>query len=94
MLDKSKSERKNLPVTKSQNRNQYQNRGGDSGVSAYEIGTDSITVKFKDGALYLYNNSSAGSANIEKMKQLAVAGMGLNSFISSVVKKGYASKLR
>jgi hypothetical protein len=74
--------------------NQYQNSGGNSGVSAYEIGTDSITVQFKDGAAYLYNNASAGSANIEKMKQLAIAGVGLNSFISTVVKKGYASKLR
>jgi hypothetical protein len=74
--------------------NQYQNRGGNSGVSAYEIGSDSITVQFKDGAVYLYNNESAGSANIEKMKQLAIGGEGLNSFISTVVKKGYASKLR
>ena len=74
--------------------NHYQNRGGNSGVAAYEIGPDSITVQFKDGAVYLYTNASAGSANIEQMKQLAIAGVGLNSFISTTVRKAYASKLR
>ncbi len=72
----------------------YRNLGGDSGISAYEIGPDSITVQFKGGATYLYTNQSAGSANIDHMKQLARAGQGLNSFISRVVKKGYARKLR
>ncbi|MBE2186563.1 MAG: hypothetical protein IAE99_07300 [Rhodothermales bacterium] len=72
----------------------YRNLGGDSGITAYEIGTDSITVEFKGGATYLYTNQSAGSGNIEQMKQLAQAGSGLNSFISRVVKKGYARKLR
>jgi len=31
---------------------------------------------------------------IEQMKDLAIAGQGLNSFISKVVRKRYASKLR
>ena len=72
----------------------YKNLGGNSGVKAYEIGDDSITVQFKDGAIYLYTNGSAGSSAIEKMKALAVSGSGLNSFISSTVKKGYARKIR
>jgi hypothetical protein len=72
----------------------YRNLGGDSGVAAYEIGSDSIKVQFRDGAVYLYNSQSAGSSNIEQMKSLATSGQGLNSFISRVVKKGYASKLR
>jgi hypothetical protein len=72
----------------------YKNLGGDSGVSSYEIGSDYIIVEFRDGAAYLYNNESAGAGNIVKMKELAIAGVGLNSFISKVVKKGYASKLR
>lgn len=72
----------------------YKNLGGDSGVSAYEIGAESITVQFNTGAVYLYTYRSAGSANIEKMKLLAVAGKGLNSFIMRNVKKGYESKLR
>ena len=72
----------------------YKNLGGDSGVVAYEIGNDSITVQFRDGSVYLYNNQSTGSSNIERMKSLAISGQGLNSFIGRVVKKGYASKLR
>ena len=70
----------------------YQNIGGDSGVSAYEIGPDSITVQFKDGWFYLYTYASAGSGAIETMKQLAVKGVGLNSYISTTVKKGFARK--
>jgi hypothetical protein len=72
----------------------YKNLSGNSGVTAYEIGEGSIIVQFKDGAVYLYNNQSAGSANIAEMQLLAAAGQGLNSFISRVVRKGYAQKLR
>ena len=52
----------------------YKNLGGDSGVSDYKIGDDSITVQFSTGEIYLYSYSSAGSAHIEKMKLLVVAG--------------------
>ena len=72
----------------------YRNLGGDSGVLSYEIGDGCITVQFRDGSLYLYNCESAGVGSIERMMELALAGQGLNSFISKVVKKGYASKLR
>jgi hypothetical protein len=72
----------------------YKNLGGDSGVAAYEIENDSIKVQFDDGAIYLYNYQSAGAANIEEMKTLAIAGRGLNSFIMKHVRKKYAAKLR
>lgn len=72
----------------------YANRGGDSNVVAYEIEQSSIKVQFGDGSIYLYTGQSAGAANLEHMKQLAIAGQGLNSFIGKVVRKGYASKLR
>jgi len=72
----------------------YKNLGGDSGVSAYEIGVESITVQFSDGSLYLYTYKSAGRNNIEKMKSLALAGEGLNSYIMKNVKNSYESKLR
>ena len=71
----------------------YKNVGGNSGVRAYEIGADSITVQFTEGATYLYTYGSAGSDAIERMKTLAAAGSGLNSYISRTVKKGYARKL-
>jgi len=72
----------------------YKNLGGKSGVAEYEIGQGSITVKFKDGAVYLYTNQSAGGANLSEMQRLATAGQGLNSFIKRFVRKGYAQKLR
>lgn len=56
------------------------------------LGENSIKVKFYDGSLYLYTNNSAGSQNIRKMKELAIAGSGLNSFINRNVRTGYASK--
>jgi len=70
------------------------NLGGESGVVAYEIGPDFIRGQFSDGAIYLYTYTSAGSNNIERMKQLARHGQGLNSFINTTVRKAYARKER
>ena len=72
---------------------QYKNLRGDSGVSRYSIGSDHIIIEFDAGAVYLYNYASAGKANIERMKALAVAGKGLSTFISQHVKDRYAEKL-
>ncbi len=72
----------------------YQDLSGDSGVYAFEIGDDSITVEFKGGATYLYNYASTGREYTEKMKVLALSGDGLNSYINKYVKNMYASKLR
>lgn len=73
---------------------QYRNLGGNSGVSAYEIAADSITVLFNTGAEYIYTYQSAGRENIEQMKALAISGRGLNSFIMLNVRTAYAAKLR
>lgn len=70
----------------------YKNLSGDSNISEYEIGGDYIKAKFIDSSVYLYNNLSAGSQNIEEMKRLAVIGRGLNGFMSRHVRKKYASK--
>lgn len=70
----------------------YKNTSGSSGVDSYRIETESITVRFKDGAMYKWTNQSAGSANIDHMKKLALQGSGLNSFINTSVRKKYASK--
>jgi len=70
----------------------YKNLGGDSGVVAYEIGSDYIRVKFSDESIYLYTNGSAGSHNIREMQRLARQGQGLNAFINTTVRKNYAMK--
>lgn len=72
----------------------YLNLNGDSNVNAYEISIDQIDVQFGDGSVYRYTRTSCGSANLERMKSLAIAGRGLNSFINTTVRKMYASKMR
>jgi hypothetical protein len=72
----------------------YKDLDNDSGVSAYEIGTDFIRVQFSTGAVYLYTYSSAGQENIEQMKMLAKNGEGLNAFINTKVRKAFARKER
>ena len=71
----------------------YRDLDNDSGVRAYEIGEESITVRFKTGAVYLYNYLSTGALHIEQMKRLAEAGDGLNSYIGRKVKGNYAKRL-
>lgn len=72
----------------------YKNLSRNSGVVAYEIGRDSVTVEFQDGAIYLYTHASAGQSNIEQMKVLAAAGRGLSTFIVRHARMAYAAKLR
>lgn len=68
----------------------YKDINGDSGIEAYEIGLDKISVKFRNTAkIYVYSYASAGKENIEHMKKLAQSGDGLNSFINLNVKYKY-----
>jgi hypothetical protein len=71
----------------------YRNLSGESGVVAYEIGENSITIAFQQGERYLYTERSTGAENIAKMQELARAGRGLATFVSQHVKTGYARKL-
>lgn len=72
----------------------YKNLSGTSGVAAFEQGADFIKVQFSDGSVYQYTYTSAGEGSIVQMKELAVRGLGLNSFINTTVKYRYAAKLR
>lgn len=68
----------------------YRNSGGDSGVSAYEIGSDYILVKFSGTARkYRYSYRKAGQNHVENLKRLAESGSGLNSYINIHVKNLY-----
>jgi hypothetical protein len=71
----------------------YKNLGSDSGVVAYEIGKDYIIVEFVDGHSYLYDHSQPGKEKVESMKQFALAGTGLATFINKYVRGNYARKL-
>lgn len=68
----------------------YRNTGRDSGVVAYEIGSDYIRVQFSGTSrTYTYSYRQAGSNHVKNMKQLARNGSGLNSYINRYVKNLY-----
>lgn len=72
----------------------YKNLNGDSNVAGYELGPGSITVEFNSGTYrhYVYNGNRPGAAVVAELQRLAVAGAGLNGYISSVVKKNFDHK--
>lgn len=72
----------------------YKNLGGDSKVARFYLAQDAVTVQFKDASVYRYTNQSADPANIKKMKQLAVAGKGLGTFIKSSMADRFQRKVR
>lgn len=72
----------------------YRNLNGNSNVVSYKIAEDSIHVVFRSGAYrnYLYDYVSPGKATVDRMKALAVQGCGLNSYISTNVRKNFSKK--
>lgn len=72
----------------------YKNLSGDSGVAAYDIDGDVLTVEFTTGAIYEYDAASAGPWEFREMCNLAPRGRGLNAFINSYAKHGYRRKVR
>ena len=70
----------------------YNNLSGKSGVSHYEIVGDEIRVKFKTNSRhYIYNSQKPGKSHVDKMIELAQAGLGLDTYITQHVKKRYFS---
>ena len=72
----------------------YANISGNSGVTAFEIQSESIWVQFRGGPAYLYPSSCIGEGNLQTMCGLATNGQGLGTFINTnpIVKKGYTLK--
>lgn len=73
---------------------EYQNYGGNSNVIAYELGDDYIDVQFADYSVYRYSYRSAGVNNVEEMKERALSGAGLNSYIMRYCRTLYERKYR
>lgn len=71
----------------------YNDLNGDTGVAAYAIGSNSITVQFLRGGVYLYNSTKPGSQHVAEMQRLAQLGDGLNTYINKFVRTSYAEKL-
>jgi hypothetical protein len=69
-----------------------QNLTGDSGVTDYELGADSIRVRFRGGSTYLYSSIRPGQHHVDQMKRRAIAGRGLGTYISQHVREQYERK--
>lgn len=72
----------------------YKDITGHSGVTAYSILPTAISVEFNHDAVYRYTHASAGQAVIEKMKQLAVSGKDLSTYISQYVRDKFETQLK
>jgi hypothetical protein len=72
----------------------YQNLNGNSGVASYESGPNAITVQFRDGGTYVYDDTQPGADHVQRMKELAETGRGLSAYISKYVRDRYARKVR
>lgn len=58
-----------------------------SGVAMYEAGLDYIKIKFSKGTgIYTYSYHKAGKEHVERMKELAALGRGLNTYINEHTK--------
>ena len=67
----------------------YQNRGNDSGIVTFEIGEESITVKFHDN--YLYNSIRSGNITVNSIRRLVRNGEKLNSYINRTARNNLPS---
>lgn len=76
----------------------YKNLSGQSNVASYRIDSDQIIVGFaasmySAAMFYKYTYAASGQGAIDHMKQLALQGSGLNSYINtSAVKKQFVAK--
>jgi hypothetical protein len=72
----------------------YASPNGNSGVVAYRIDGDSITLRFVDrSTLYVYDANRPGLAAVREMQRLAEQGSGLTTYINKHVRKNYAMKI-
>lgn len=72
----------------------YAEDGHETGVIAYSISEDSITILFHEGWYYLYDRDRPGANHVQNMKELAGQGHGLSTYISQHVRENYKKKWR
>lgn len=72
----------------------YHGHNRDSGIDAYEIGDDSIILRFKNGTEYLYTYLKPGKAHVDEMKKRAASGDGLNTYLNQHVREKFEKRLK
>lgn len=72
----------------------YKNVGGKSTVERYHLAKDAVTIEFADCSKYIYSNQSTAPETVAKMKELALAGKGLGTFVEKNLKEKFERKIR
>ena len=70
----------------------YGNRHGGSGVRAWRIDGDLLSVEFVDGAVYDYRRREVGARHFDAACAAARAGRGLSSCVSRHLRDRYAAR--
>lgn len=72
----------------------YYNLSGNSGITAYQFEDKHINIVFTDGTIYRYSYLKPGKIHIEKMKELALLGKGLATYINKYIRDNYEKKIK
>lgn len=72
----------------------YGNLSGQSGIIAYEAGSDNIIIQFNDGEMYLYTYSATGEKHVEEMKRLAQKGEGLTTYLNKNIRERHQRRVK
>jgi hypothetical protein len=72
----------------------YKNLNGSSNILNFEIRLPSIVIEFdtENYRFYEYSYHRPGQYEVERMKELALRGYGLNEYISESIKGKYDNK--
>lgn len=72
----------------------YSHDDHETGVVSYSLSKNGITVLFQEGWYYLYDDVKPGADHVKNMKELAIQGSGLSTYISQHVRDNYHKKWR
>ncbi len=68
----------------------YANSSGRGGVLSYEFIENGIQLQFKDSyQIYVYTYNRPGRNKVERMKELALSGKGLTTYVNQYVREEY-----
>ncbi|MGN6417912.1 MAG: hypothetical protein ACTHMC_10500 [Pseudobacter sp.] len=71
----------------------YLNKSGTSPITRFKIEAQKVTVWYNDDTSYTYSYARAGQPIVDRIKELAIAGEGLATYISRQAKFLYDHKI-
>lgn len=70
----------------------YLNQNKRSNVNAYAVGDNYILVKFNDSSVYLYTDKLLTQSELDRLKDLANYGAGLNGYLTRLIGNRYTAR--